>query len=157
MGALSGHRRAKAAALSGGRLGDQSFVFVCGSDAAGPGYSFIEINRRLLRSIDSQPLTTFRNIANIGRAVGATEVVFYREEDGSVPLLDCLDGLPRKPREKCVARLVRLEEMGHELRRPEADFLRDGIYELRAAHQRVQYRMLYFFSGKAFVVVSHGL
>jgi len=89
--------------------------------------------------------------------VGATEVVFYREEDGSVPLLDWLDDLPRKPREKCVARLGRLEELGHELRRPEADFLRDGIYELRAAHQRVQYRMLYFFSGKAFVVVSHGL
>ena len=91
------------------------------------------------------------------RAVGATEVVFYREEDGSVPLLDWLDGLARKPREKCLARLGRLEELGHELRRPEADFLRDGIYELRAAYQGVQYRMLYFFSGTAFAVVSHGL
>jgi phage-related protein len=59
--------------------------------------------------------------------------------------------------EKCLARLAQLEELGHELRRPEADFLRDGIYELRAAYQGVQYRMLYFFSGKAFVVVSHGL
>jgi phage-related protein len=102
-------------------------------------------------------LTAIRNIANIEPVVGATEVVFYREEDGSVPLLDWLDGLPRKPREKCLARLARLEELGHELRRPEADFLRDGIYELRAAYQGVQYRMLYFFSGKAFVVVSHGL
>ena len=27
-----------------------------------------------------------------------------------------------------------LEELGHELRRPEADFLKDGIYELRAKH-----------------------
>ena len=35
--------------------------------------------------------------------------------------------------------------------------LRDGIYELRAAYQRVQYRILYFFNGKDFVVVSHGL
>jgi phage-related protein len=89
--------------------------------------------------------------------VGATEVVFYREEDGGVPLLDWLERLPRKAREKCLARLARLEELGHELRRPEADFLRDGIFELRAAYQGVQYRMLYFFSGKAFVVISHGL
>ena len=148
-----------------------------GSDTAGPGYSSSRLNSRPAfatsslsadrqgKRDDGRPLrispkaclTTFRNIANIGQVVGATEVVFYREEDGSVPLLDWLDDLPRKPREKCVARLGRLEELGHELRRPEADFLRDGIYELRAAHQRVQYRMLYFFSGKAFVVVSHGL
>jgi len=47
--------------------------------------------------------------------------------------------------------------MGHELRRPEAAHLRDGIYELRVAYRGVQYRILYFFSGKDVVVVSHGL
>ena len=47
--------------------------------------------------------------------------------------------------------------MGHELRRLEADHLRDGVYELRAADRGVQYRILYFFSGKDVVVVSHGL
>ncbi len=89
--------------------------------------------------------------------MGATDVVFYQEHDGDVPLLIWLDSLETKPREKCLARLARLEELGHELRRPEADYLRDEIYELRAAYQGVQYRMLYFFSGKAFVVISHGL
>ena len=89
--------------------------------------------------------------------MGDTEVVFYQEDDGDVPLLEWLDGLETKPREKCLARLARLEALGHELRRPEADYLRDEICELRAAYQGVQYRMLYFFSGKAFVVVSHGL
>jgi hypothetical protein len=34
---------------------------------------------------------------------------------------------------QCYLRLERLREMGHELRRPEADFLRDGIYELRVS------------------------
>jgi len=58
---------------------------------------------------------------------------------------------------KCTERIDRLGELGHELRRPEADFLRDGIYELRASYQGVHYRMLYFFAGKAVVVVSHGL
>ena len=38
-----------------------------------------------------------------------------------------------------------------------ADFLRDGIYELRVKHGRVNYRILYFFSGRNVVVVSHGL
>jgi len=35
--------------------------------------------------------------------------------------------------------------------------LRNGIYELRASYQGVHYRMLYFFAGKAVVVLSHGL
>ena len=47
--------------------------------------------------------------------------------------------------------------MGHELRRPEADFLRDGIYELRVSLQGVHHRILYFFHGAVAAVVSHGL
>jgi phage-related protein len=47
--------------------------------------------------------------------------------------------------------------MGHELRRPEADLPRDGIYELRASLQGVHHRILYFFHGDVVAVVSHGL
>ena len=87
-----------------------------------------------------------------------TEVFFFREpKNNSVPLLQWLDALPMKVQAKCTERIDRLGELGHELRRPEADFLRDGIYELRASYQAVHYRMLYFFAGKAVVVVSHGL
>ena len=87
-----------------------------------------------------------------------TEVFFFREaKDESVPLLEWLDKLPTKVKAKCTERIDRLGELGHELRRPEADFLRDGIYELRASYQGVHYRMLYFFAGKAVVVLSHGL
>lgn len=50
-----------------------------------------------------------------------------------------------------------MEESGHELRRPEADYLRDDIYELRASYQGTHYRMLYFFHGRTAVVVSHGI
>ena len=67
-----------------------------------------------------------------------------------------MDGIPSKANIKCIVRIERLAEMGYELRRPEADFLRDGIYELRVTSQGVQYRMLYFFSGKQ-AVISHGL
>jgi phage-related protein len=53
--------------------------------------------------------------------------------------------------------LERLRELGHELRRPEADLLRDGIYELRASRQGVNYRILYFFHGTVAAIVSHGI
>ncbi len=87
----------------------------------------------------------------------AIDLILFKENDGSVPLLDWLDGLTQKARVKCLARLERLEEFAHELRRPVADYLGEDIYELRAKHQGVNYRMLYFFHGTTAVVVSHGL
>ena len=48
-------------------------------------------------------------------------------------------------------------ELGHELRRPEADFLRDGIYELRSRLGSVNYRVLYFFHGRNVAIVAHGI
>ena len=58
---------------------------------------------------------------------------------------------------KCAAVIERLEEAGHELRRPTADLLRDGVYELRARKGRVNYRLLYFFHGRNVAIVAHGL
>src|SRR3954466_5007475 len=74
-----------------------------------------------------------------------TEVVFYRDDDGSVPVLEWIDGLVPKARLKILVRLERLRQLGHELRRPEADLLRDNIYELRISLNHVQYRILYAF------------
>ncbi len=85
------------------------------------------------------------------------EVVFFREIDGTVPLVDWLAELPTGARAKCRVRLDRLEELGHELRRPEAEYLREGIYELRTKYAGVNYRMLYFFHGRTAAVVSHGI
>jgi phage-related protein len=90
----------------------------------------------------------------------ATELVFYREEDGTVPVRDWLQALQRQNRRafaKCIARIRRLAELGHELRRPEADFLRDEIYELRAKMGHVQYRILYFFHGRDIAILAHAL
>jgi phage-related protein len=86
-----------------------------------------------------------------------TRVVLFRAATGEVPLLDWLDGLAEKARAKCRVRLERLAEKGHELRRPEADFLRSGIHELRAKHSGINYRMFYFFHGREAIVVSHGI
>jgi len=86
-----------------------------------------------------------------------TQVILFKEDDDTVPLVEWLDALPPKPRAKCVAALRRLHLLDHELRRPEADYLRDGIHELRVSRQGVNYRMLYFFHGRAAVVLSHGV
>jgi phage-related protein len=84
-------------------------------------------------------------------------VVLYKEADGSIPTLDWLSGLPTKARDKCIKKIERLKELGHEIRRPEADYLRDDIYELRTQFLSVQYRLLYFFHGREAAVVSHGM
>jgi phage-related protein len=50
-----------------------------------------------------------------------------------------------------------LVQFGHELGRPAADYLRDGIYELRATQGHVQYRLLYFFHGRQLAILAHAL
>jgi phage-related protein len=89
--------------------------------------------------------------------VPKTRIVFYKEDDVSVPVLDWLAKLPPKALDKCRIKIERLAEMGHELRRPEADFLRDKIYELRVGLRGINYRMLYFFHGNTAAVLAHGI
>lgn len=89
-----------------------------------------------------------------------TQLVFFKDDDGTVPVQDWLVELRRRQRRafaKCVVRIRRLAEMGHELRRPEADLLQDGIYELRARDGRVNYRILYFFHGQNIAILAHAL
>ena len=88
------------------------------------------------------------------------DVYFYMSGNKTVPVLDWLRELRQRDRRayaKCVVRIQRLAQEGHALRRPEADYLRDGIYELRARQGRVNYRILYFFHGQNVVILAHGL
>ncbi len=87
-----------------------------------------------------------------------TKVIFYKEKNEKTALiLEWLDTILPKARLKCLARIERLQEEGHHLRRPEADLLRDKIYELRASLQGIHYRILYFFYGNVAAVLSHGI
>ena len=89
-----------------------------------------------------------------------TQVVFYQETDGEVPVLEWLMQLVKQNRKgyaNCVARIGQLAASGYELRRPAADYLSDGIYELRAKHIRVQYRILYFFHGQNVAILAHAI
>ncbi len=84
-------------------------------------------------------------------------VVFYCEKEGTAPALEWIAAQTAKVQDKCRVRIEQLEKQGHKLRRPAADFLRDGIYELRMRHGRVQYRLLYFFHSNVAAVLAHGL
>src|ERR1035438_1123967 len=89
-----------------------------------------------------------------------TDVVFYQEDENDVPVLDWLKQIRRSNQrayENCVAAIERLAQFGHELRRPLADFLRDGVYELRVRKGRVNCRILYSFHGRNLAILGHAL
>jgi hypothetical protein len=74
----------------------------------------------------------------------ATEVIFYAE-GGVSPFLEWMERQQGKVQDKIFDAVSRLEELGFELRRPEAEYLGDEIYELRVKKGHVNYRPLYFF------------
>ena len=88
--------------------------------------------------------------------MSSTVVVFFMDDDKSTPSLIWLDDLSVKVQDKFIVRIERLAECGFDLRRPEADFLRDRVYELRVRCRRVNYRLLYFFFNQE-AVISHGV
>ena len=71
-----------------------------------------------------------------------TRIIIYQDFKGTAPLLEWLDGIPKKAMIKCVEKIDRLANYGHTLRRPDCDYLTDGIYELRARAGNVNYRIL---------------
>lgn len=85
------------------------------------------------------------------------ELRFYTDKTGNPLVGVWLKSLPLKAQAKGYKLLQELKSKGNQLRRPQADFLRDGIYELRWEWGSVQYRILYFFYGHKIVVVSHGI
>jgi phage-related protein len=93
-------------------------------------------------------------------AVLEAHIVFYQDKSGNASVLEWLKVLLKKDRKgyaNCIARIQQLASTGHELRRPAADYLSDGIYELRAKHVHVQYRILYFFYGQNVAILAHAI
>lgn len=89
-----------------------------------------------------------------------TEVFYFREGDGTVPVLDWILALgERNPRaqKKCFGLVKLLKQLGRDLRRPRADYLRDGVFELRTQVGHVNYRILYGFVGKDVAILASGL
>ncbi len=82
------------------------------------------------------------------------ELCFFRRDRGDEPVRDFLRSLPKQARLEAGAALVQLEECGPRLRRPGADHLGNGVYELRFRSERIEYRILYFFYGAEAVLTN---
>ena len=86
--------------------------------------------------------------------------VFFFQDERDIPVRNWLQELRRTDKRvyaKCVARIRLLAQLGHELRRPLADYLEKDIYELRIRRGRGNYRILYFFHGQNIAILAHGL
>jgi phage-related protein len=96
---------------------------------------------------------------NEGDGMPQTTLLVFQAQPNDVPLREWLADLEEtEPRAfaACLERIQRLEINGFELRRPAAEHLGDGIYELRAKRGRVHYRILYFFCGRNIACLTHG-
>ncbi len=82
--------------------------------------------------------------------------IFYRNISGQCPVEKFIDELHFDDAKEVVASIAALRELGNKARRPLADYLEDGIYELRARRLKKQFRVLYTFAGKRTILLLAG-
>lgn len=78
-------------------------------------------------------------------------VYYFIDKDGNKPIKRFIDSLPLKEQAKAYAYIRELKRQGNNLRRPMADYIRDGIYELRPKENRI----FYFFYLRDSAVLVH--
>jgi phage-related protein len=80
-------------------------------------------------------------------------ILFYQEESGKSFVQRFFKSIPPDHQKEAETRIQWLAARGNTLRRPHADYLRNGIFELRWKFQKNQYRILYFFHGRQRIVL----
>jgi len=80
-------------------------------------------------------------------------VYYFVDKDGTRPVKEFIDSLTQKEQAKVYAYITELKKQGNNLRRPMADYLGDGIYELRLKDNRI----FYFFYLRERAVLIHAI
>jgi len=80
-------------------------------------------------------------------------IYFFIDERGENPVKQFIENLPLKEQAKILAYLDELKTQGRHMRRPMADYLGKGIYELRPRDNRI----FYFFYSRKNVVLLHAI
>ncbi len=80
-------------------------------------------------------------------------IYYFIDEGGDNPVKGFIKTLAVKERAKVFAYISELKKQGNNLRRPMADYLEDGIYELRPKDNRI----FYFFYLKDNAVLVHAI
>jgi hypothetical protein len=82
-------------------------------------------------------------------------VIYYEDALKRSNVFDFIEGRKDREKAKILAMLAVLEEQGHQLPRPYADLLIDGIHELRVKLSGDQIRILYFFCYRDFIILTN--
>ena len=82
-----------------------------------------------------------------------SNIYYFVDERGCNPVRQFIDSLAIKEQQKVFAYIMELKNQGHNLRRPIADHLGNGIYELRPRDNRI----FYFFFLKDNAVLIHAI
>ena len=80
-------------------------------------------------------------------------IYYFVDEKVHKPVEEFIRVLPTKERAKIFAYIMELKHQGRNLRRPMADYLGNGIYELRPRDNRI----FYFFFLKDSAVLVHAI
>jgi phage-related protein len=80
-------------------------------------------------------------------------IYYFVDEKGNNPVKDFIKALPVPERAKVFAYIFELKKQGNNLHRPMADYLGQGIYELRPKANRI----FYFFFLKDNAVLLHAI
>ena len=84
------------------------------------------------------------------------EVIFYETEDGTKPAYDFIETLSPKMQAKIYKIASMLEIDGTRLRLPYSEFLKDGIFQIRAQQEGIISRVLYFFAIGKKIILTNG-
>lgn len=84
------------------------------------------------------------------------KIIFYETADGECPVIDFINNLPKKMREKIFKSIDILRIKGNSLREPYSKSLEDGIFELRCKVGADITRTLYFFYIGKKIIMTNG-
>ncbi len=83
------------------------------------------------------------------------DVIYYESESGECPVKEFIGEKTVNNQQKIASIISYLQEQGVNLPRPYADYLRDGIYELRVKLSGDETRTLYFFCFENYIILTH--
>ena len=83
------------------------------------------------------------------------KIRYYKNDEGECPIKDFMKTLSENDKDKINAWIQHLKREGINIRRPQGDYLRDGIHELRVKLTRGQTRTLYFFCYEDYIILTH--
>ncbi len=82
-----------------------------------------------------------------------SNIYYFVDENKNNPVKEFIDSLTKEEQAKIYAYVKELKKQGNNLRRPMADYLKKGIYELRPKDNRI----FYFFYLRNNAVLIHAI